>query len=55
MTCNLDGNPPIFQGLRLWNHAASFMAFSFMAGVTPPVAIFGRSLWCVRSHWVACH
>lgn len=34
------GNPPIFSSRQKWSYAA--MA-SFMAGVTPPSAMFGRS------------
>lgn len=48
---NCDGNPPIFNGARMQNYAASF---SFIAGVMPPMAMLGRSLLYVHSHCVAC-
>ena len=35
------GNPPVFNGVRWKNYAA---IFSFIAGVTPPMAKLGQSL-----------
>ena len=42
--------PPFLMGLSRRIHAA---VFSFMAGVIPPIAMFGRSLLYVQSHFVA--
>ena len=42
--------PPFLMGLSRRIHAA---VFSFMAGVIPPIAMLGRSLLYVQSHFVA--
>ena len=44
------GNRPFLMGLSRRIHAA---VFSFMAGVIPPIAMLGRSLLYVQSHFVA--
>ena len=42
--------PPFLMGLSLGIHAA---VFSFMAGVIPPIAMLGRWLLYVQSHFAA--
>ncbi|KGE52195.1 hypothetical protein GW15_0209615 [Xanthomonas axonopodis pv. vasculorum] len=45
-----NGNPPAFSGLQKWSYAA---IASFIAGVMPPSAMFGRSWLYVHSQRVA--